>query len=313
MELIRGSYNLLPRHHGCVASIGNYDGVHRGHQAIIAQLLEHRRRFDVPVTVITFEPHPQEYFVGAYAPPRLMRFRDKLEWLAAHGVDRVVCLRFDGGLAETSAEEFVQRFIIDGIGVRHLVVGDDFRFGKSRCGDIELLRRMGERAGFGVTHTDTCYVAGERISSSRIRRHLASGEFDAARELLGRPFQIAGRVIHGDKRGQQWGFPTANLAIRFHRAPVQGIFAVRVDGLENHSLPAVASLGTRPTVDGKKMLLEVFIFDFDRPIYGERICVSFLHKLRDEVDYPSIDELRAQIGRDVAATRRYFETGHLVN
>ena len=313
MELIRGSYNLLPRHHGCVASIGNYDGVHRGHQAIIAQLLEHGRRFDTPITVITFEPHPQEYFAGVHAPPRLMRFRDKLEALAAQGVDRIVCVRFDGGLAETSAEEFVQRFLIDGIGVRHLVVGDDFRFGKGRRGDIELLRRMGDRAGFGVTHTDTFYVAGERISSSRIRRHLASGEFDAAAELLGRPFQIAGRVIHGDKRGQQWGFPTANLAIRFHRAPVQGIFAVQVDGLEGRSLSGVASLGTRPTVDGSKLLLEVFVFDFDRCIYGERIRVSFLHKLRDEVHYPSIDELRAQIGRDVAAARRYFESGNLLS
>ncbi|MDH3375546.1 MAG: bifunctional riboflavin kinase/FAD synthetase [Gammaproteobacteria bacterium] len=306
MELIRGSYNLLPRHHGCVASIGNYDGVHRGHQAIIAQLLEHSRRFGDPVTVITFEPHPQEYFAGAHAPPRLMRFRDKLEALAAHGVDRVVCLRFDSGLAETSAEEFVQRFLVDGIGVKHLVVGDDFRFGKGRRGDIELLRRIGERAAFDVTHTDTFYVAGERVSSSRIRDHLAIGEFDAASALLGRPFQIAGRVIHGDKRGQQWGYPTANLAIRFHRAPVEGVFAVEVDGLEDGSLPGVASLGTRPTVDGKKPLLEVFVFDFDRRIYGERIRVSFLHKLRDEVHYPSVDELRMQIGRDVAAARNYF-------
>ena len=306
MQLIRGAYNLLPKHHGCVASIGNYDGIHLGHQAVIEQLINVGRGLHTPVTIVTFEPHPQEYFAGQNAPVRLTSLRDKLETLAQLGVDRVVCLRFKRELAETSARVFVERYLVNGIGVRHLVVGDDFRFGKQRQGDFALLKRLGAEQGFEVVHTDTHYVDGERVSSSRIRASLADSDFETARRLLGRPFQIAGRVIHGDKRGRSWGFPTANVAIRYHRAPVSGIFVVHVLGITDVHLRGVASLGVRPTVDGSRVLLEVYLFDFERDLYGQRIQVVFLHKLRDEKRFDSVEALRHQMRHDVEAARMYF-------
>ncbi len=306
MELIRGITNLRDRHRGCVASIGNYDGVHKGHQTIIARLKEQGEVLNLPTTIITFEPHPQEYFRGGKAPPRLTSFREKIQALKETGVDRVLCLRFGRRLSQMSPGEFVQKILIHGIGVRYLLVGDDFRFGKNRAGDFGFLQKAAASDGFYVDRVPTYLVDGERVSSSRVRNCLFAGDLAGVQELLGRPYLISGRVINGDKRGREWGFPTANINLENRPPPLHGIFAVRVNGLSVDGLPGVASLGNRPVVDGKRLLLEVFLFDFDQDIYGKRINVQFVKKLRDEKNFASVGELRKQIAKDVEDAKDYL-------
>ncbi len=305
MEFIRGLNNLRPRHRGCVASIGNYDGVHRGHQVVIRQLLQRSRDLGVPALVMTFEPHPQEHFAGASAPPRLSSLRDKLRLLADLGVHRVLCLRFDARLARMPAQEFVAQILAAGVDVRYLVVGDDFRFGRGREGDFDLLAVQGERLGFTVARTQTHVVGGDRVSSTRIRTLLAQGDFNGAAELLGRPYAISGRVTYGDQRGREWGFPTANVRLSVSKPPITGTFAVAVYDLGAEPVYGVANLGTRPTVDGTRTLLEVHLLDFSDTIYGRRIRVDFLAKLRDERRFESAAALREQIARDRDAARAY--------
>ncbi len=231
---------------------------------------------DLPVTVITFEPHPQEYFRHDQAPRRLTSFREKVEALRETGVDRVLCLRFGQPLAQMSPGEFVQKILVDGVGVRYLLVGDDFRFGKDRAGDFAFLQDAAAHDGFDVDRIPTCVVDGARVSSSRVRTCLMAGDLSGAKGLLGRPYIISGRVVHGDKRGREWGFPTANINLERRPPPLNGIFAVKVSGLSLDRLPGVASIGTRPVVDGEHLLLEVFLFDFDQEIYGQRLEVELM-------------------------------------
>jgi len=306
MELIRGLHNLRPAHHGCVATIGNFDGVHLGHQAVIGQLVDKADALCLPAVVITFEPQPREYFAPDTSPPRLTRFREKIEVLRRYAVRRVLCLTFNRALAEMPADEFVRRILVDGLGVKYLVVGDDFRYGRDRAGTFAELQTAGQRHGFDVVHMHSFCVNGERVSSTGIRHALERGDVEAAARLLGRDFRMSGRVAHGAKLGRQLGFPTANIFLHRNASPLQGIFVVEVYGLEQEPLAGVASIGTRPTIDGSQTLLEVFLFDFEQEIYGRHIQVSFLHKLRNEEKYDSLEALKIQIGQDVEDARDYF-------
>ena len=306
MELIRGLHNLRKRHHGCVATIGNYDGIHLGHQAVIGQLADEAARLGLPAVVITFEPQPMEYFVPDKVPARLTRFREKIEALRRFAVERVLCLNFNRRLAAMSAADFVQRILVDGLGIKYLVVGDDFRFGKDRGGDFQTLIDAGQQHGFQVVNMHTFAIEGERVSSTRVRQAMQAGNIQLAEQLLGRDYRMSGRVVHGEKLGRQLGYPTANIFLHRKASPLHGIFVVEVYGLEGEPLPGVASLGTRPTVDGKRVLLEVYLLDFDRDIYGKHIQVSFLHKLRDEKKFESLEVLKEWIADDVRQTREYF-------
>ena len=308
MEFIRGRLNIKPQHRGCVATVGNFDGVHLGHLAVIAQLNRRREELARPSMVMVFEPQPQEYFRGGAAPARLSTLRDKLALLSDVGVDYLLCLRFSRALAQTSAEDFIRRLLVEALGVHHLVVGDDFRFGHGRKGDFATLVDAGKRFGFSVEEADTYQVDGARVSSTRIREALAAGRMGEAQALLGRPFRISGRVIHGDKRGREWGFPTANIAMDRRRPPFTGIYAVEVFGIGAAPVNGVASIGVRPTVPGPaRALLEVYLLDFDADLYGKRIEVGFLERIRDEERFETFDELRDRIASDIKEAERFFQ------
>ncbi len=306
MELIRGAHNLLPRHRGCVATIGNFDGVHLGHQAVLGQLAEKAEALCLPTTVITFEPQPQEFFMADRAPPRLTRLREKIHALRRFSVDRVLVLIFNERFANQSASEFIKRILVEGLGVRYLVVGDDFRFGHRRTGDFELLQRVGMERGFQVVSMRSFLIDGERVSSTLIREALARGDLATAEKYLGRSYRMSGRVAHGDKRGRTIGFPTANIFLHRKVTPVQGVFAVEMYGLEREPIHGVANVGNRPTVDGTRSLLEVHLFDFDQEIYGRHVDVEFRYKIRDERRFESFEALKAQIEQDSRAARDYF-------
>ncbi|MDP1609939.1 MAG: bifunctional riboflavin kinase/FAD synthetase [Sulfuritalea sp.] len=292
-----------------VLTIGNFDGVHRGHRALLAELTAKARELALPATVLTFEPHPRELFAPEQAPARLASLRDKLELLAECGVDRVHVCRFTQKLAALTAEQFIERILVQGLSVRHLIIGDDFRFGKGRSGDFALLQRAGREHGFVVEAMHTVDFGGVRVSSSAVRGALARGNIEHAEELLGRAFVIAGRVMDGRKLGRTIGFPTANIQVRRKRLPLSGVFAVTVSGVGPQPLPGAANIGVRPTVEaGLQPVLEVHLLDFDRDIYGLHVDVNFLHRLRDEAKFDSLDALKAQIARDVAAVRAYFNT-----
>lgn len=306
MELIRGFHNLRPQHRGCVATIGNFDGVHLGHQAVLGQLAEAGSRLGLPTVVITFEPQPQEYFGAAAQAPRLTRLREKLQALRRYSVERVVCLPFNESLAAMAAQQFIKRLLVDGLDVRYLVVGDDFRFGHRREGDFAMLKAAGEQHGFPVVSMHSFCVDGERVSSTRVREALARGDMAAAEKLLGRSYRMSGRVARGDQLGRKLGFPTANIHLHRKATPVRGVFAVEMFGIEGEPVTGVANIGTRPTVSGIRTLLEVHLFDFEEQIYGKYVEVIFHRKLRDEVRFASLDALKQQIGLDSAAARDYF-------
>jgi riboflavin kinase/FMN adenylyltransferase len=303
VELIRGMHNLRERHRGCVATIGNFDGVHLGHQHMLAGVRARAAELGLPAALLTFEPTPREYFEGPAAPSRLTRLREKLEALALYGVDRVVVVRFDRRLQAMGADEFVERLLVDGLGVRHLVIGHDFRFARRREGNLATLQAAGARHGFAVEEICEFLVDGERVSSSLVRDALGRGDLDRATRLLGRPYRMAGRVRLGRKLGRELGFPTANIALHRKVVPLWGIFAVRASGAGLADHPAVASLGTRPTVDGTDPLLEVHLFEFDGDLYGRCLDVDFIARLRDERKFESLDALVEQMHRDAAAAR----------
>ncbi len=306
MELIRGMHNLRARHRGCVATIGNFDGVHLGHQAVLGQLAEKAAELNLPATVIIFEPQPQEFFARDQVPARLTRFREKIQALRRYSVQRVLCLRFDDKLAHTPPQEFIQRLLVEGLAVRHLVVGDDFRFGYRRQGDFGLLQQAGAQHGFQVVAMHTYGADGVRVSSTRVREALAQGDLKAAQKWLGRPYRMSGRVARGDQRGRTLGFPTANIHVNRRVSPVAGVFAVELYGLEREPLAGVANVGTRPSVDGTHCLLEVHVLDFEQDIYGRHVQVEFLHKLRDEQRFASLDELKKAIADDCERAREFF-------
>ncbi|MDU9390452.1 bifunctional riboflavin kinase/FAD synthetase [Pseudomonas sp. zfem002] len=306
MQLVRGLQNLRPRHRGCVATIGNFDGVHRGHQAILARLRERAAELGVPSCVVIFEPQPREYFAPQSAPARLARLRDKVALLAAEGVDRVLCLAFNQRLSKLSADEFVETILVDGLGVKHLEVGDDFRFGCDRLGDFVFLQNAGQRHGFTVEAAQTVELDGLRVSSTQVRDALAAADFALAERLLGRPFRIRGRVLHGQKLARQLGTPTANVQLKRRRVPLSGVYLVsaQVDG---KVWPGVANIGVRPTVAGDGSAhLEVHLLDFAGDLYGRRLTVEFHHKLRDEQRFASLEALKSAIDADIAAARAHW-------
>jgi riboflavin kinase/FMN adenylyltransferase len=307
VQVFRGLPDRAHSHRPIALTIGNFDGVHRGHQAMLARLTEAAEDLTLPSAVLTFDPHPREFFAPGSAPPRLSTLRGKLEQFAAHGVGEVRVARFDAALAALPAAGFIEDILMRRLGTRWVLVGDDFRFGRGRSGDLSLLRSAAST--FSVEAMPTVVVDGERASSTAVRRALAAGELDHAAALLGRPYAIGGRVAHGDKLGRSLGFPTANIVLR-HAPPLAGIFAVRVHGLGTAPRAGVASLGVRPTVkEGAKPLLEVFVFDFDEAVYGRRVKVEFLCKLRDEERYADLDTMTRQIRADVAQAREYFAAG----
>lgn len=285
-------------------TIGNFDGVHLGHQAMLARLTAQAAAVGGLPTVLTFEPHPREVFSPEAAPTRLTSLREKLEILRALGVAHVHVCRFTRSFAQLSAEDFVARILVEGLKARYVLVGDDFRFGARRAGDFALLARLGGRYGYQAEALPTVEAAGQRASSTAVREALAAGDMATAAQLLGRPYSISGRVIGGDRLGRRLGWPTANIQLKHNRPPLTGIFAVRVQGLDRPDWPGVASLGTRPTVHANgKPTLEVHLFDFDRDIYRTHLRVEFLHKLRDEARFASLEALIAQIERDAAQAR----------
>lgn len=288
-------------------AIGNFDGVHLGHGALLGRLGEVARQYSLPPTILSFEPHPREFFSPASAPARLTTFREKLELLGEAGVAQAMICRFNAAFAALSAEQFVDRVLVGGLRVRYVIIGDDFRFGKGRLGDFAMLQAAGSQYGFDVEAMGSVTVDGERVSSSGVRTALAAGDMAHAARLLGRPYIIDGQVAHGQKIGRQLGFATANIRIKHNPLPMTGVFAVQVDGLGDLQLPGVANLGVRPTLGGTRPLLEVHLFDFDRDIYGKHISVRFVHKLRDEQRFPNFDALKAQIAADAAAARAFFK------
>ena len=302
MQVFKGLPGAAQGH--VALTIGNFDGVHRGHQAMLTRLTEAGNDLELPSAVLTFDPHPREFFARDGAPPRLSTIRGKLEQFCAAGVQRVYVARFDAQLAAMTADDFIERILVGRLGVRWVLVGEDFRFGRGRTGDLAVLRAAAR--SFSVEAMRTVAIDGERASSTAVRRALAAGELAHAAKLLGRSYAMTGRVAHGDKLGASLGFPTANIVLR-HKPALSGIFAVRVHGLGAVPRAGVASLGVRPTVKANaRPLLEVFIFDFNEPIYGRRVSVEFLHKLRDEERYPDLESLTRQIHADVAQAREYF-------
>jgi len=303
VQVFRG-FPPAPEH--VALTIGNFDGVHRGHQAMLARLVEAAEDLGLPAAVLTFDPHPREFFAPHAAPPRLSTLRDKLEQFAAHGVARVHIGRFDARLAHLSATEFIDKIMVGALKTRWVLVGEDFRFGRARAGDLELLRASAR--SFSVEAMGLVRSGEERISSSAVREALVRGDLERAADMLGRPYAISGHVAHGDKRGRGLGYPTANLILR-RKPPLSGIFAARVRGLGNGPRRGAASVGVRPTIAAEgRPVLEVFVFDFDETIYGRRVTIELLHKLRDEERYPDLGALTRQIGIDVAQAREYFST-----
>jgi riboflavin kinase/FMN adenylyltransferase len=288
-------------------TVGNFDGLHRGHQAMLQRLLDGARARGLQSCVLTFEPHPREFFAPQAAPTRLTSLREKLELLAAHGVARTHVQRFDRGFASLAPEVFVEQVLAGRLRARWLMIGEDFRFGAQRAGDVRLLADLARRHGCEVEILPAVTRLGVRVSSSAVRAALASGNLDAAEELLGRPYSISGRVVHGRKLGRELGFATANVQLKHNRPPLSGIFAVRVHGVGTSSRPAVASLGVRPTITSSgRAVLEVHLFDFSADLYGAHMRVEFLHKIRDEEKYPDLGALKAQIERDCEAARTFL-------
>ncbi len=307
MKIIRGLHGPGGGTRGCVATIGNFDGVHVGHRAVFQRLSAEGRALGLPATVITFEPQPIEFFAPERAPARLTRLREKLDALQNCGIEQVALLPFGARLAAMGARDFVRELLVDGLGVRFLLVGDDFRFGHGREGDYALLEAMGQDQGFAVEDLNTVTHGGERVSSTRIREALARGELGQARHLLGRPYRICGRIGHGDKRGRTIGYPTANINLHRRVSPLRGVYAVMVAGVADHPWPGVANIGTRPTVTGDfRCLLEVHLFDLSADLYGRHAQVEFRLKLRDEQRFESFSALKAQIDRDAAAARAFL-------
>jgi riboflavin kinase/FMN adenylyltransferase len=285
-------------------TIGNFDGVHLGHQAMLARLTARAAAVGGLPTVLTFEPHPREVFTPDAAPTRLTSLREKLEILSGLGVAHVHVCRFSKEFAALSPEDFVRRILVDGLKARCVLVGDDFRFGARRAGDFDALLVYGEKYGFKAEAMHTVEAAGQRASSTAVREALAAGDMASAAQLLGRPYSISGRVVGGDQIGRKIGFPTANILLKHNRPPLKGVFAVRVQGLAQPDWPGVANLGTRPSVHPNgNPTLEVHLFDLDRNLYGQHLRVEFLHKLRDEAKFANFEALVAQIGKDATLAR----------
>lgn len=306
MELIRGIHNLKPKHKGCVLTIGNFDGVHLGHQSVLRQLRKKSSELQLPSTVMTFEPQPLEMMIGGRAPARLTRLRDKYAALQSQSIDQLLCVNFNRKFASLSADEFIEQLLVEKLGVKYLVVGDDFCFGHKRQGDFAMLQAAGIKHGFDVVSMNTFSIDNRRVSSTMVRNALADDDLTAAEALLGRPFSIFGKVSHGEKLGRTIGFPTANIPLKRCTDPVNGVYAVEVLGITEQVVQGVANIGKRPTVGGIRTQLEVNLFDFTDDLYGKQLEVILKKKLRGEEKFASFDVLRQQIEKDVVAAKNYF-------
>ncbi len=309
MQFVRGLHNLRPQHRHCVVTIGNFDGLHLGHQALLRLLAEKAAEMDTHSCMISFDPLPHEYFAGGKAGPRLMNAREKIttmsELESPLTPDYLLILRFDEALSRMSADEFIERILVDALAVKAVVVGDDFRFGRNRQGDYAYLQAAGEKRGFEVVELSTHCVDNMRVSSTAVREALLQDRLQDAERMLGRFYRICGRVAHGDKRGRTIGFPTANIRLNHPVLPLHGVYAVTLCSPALGELPAVANIGKRPTVNGERMQLEVHVFDFDKDVYGHNVCVAFHHKIRDEQKFDSFELLRQQIETDCEAAREF--------
>lgn len=303
MELVRGLHNVDRAARGCVLTIGAFDGIHRGHQEIIRVLRSTAASQRLPATLVSFEPTPREFFARGAPPARLTRFREKYEALRQYGVERFVCLRFDTALRSMSADEFIGDVLVSALGARHVIVGHDFKFGRNMAGNVATLRAAGPAAGFAVTEVPPFEIDGERVSSSLIRAALDTGDMSRAAHLLGRPYRMTGKVVEGVKLGRKLGFPTANLRPQRRATPLAGVFAIRVSGCGLQNAPGVASLGTRPAVNGKELLLEAHVFDFDGDLYRRYLHVDFIARLRDELWFPDMEQLVQQMRKDAEQAR----------
>lgn len=311
MILIRGNWRLTRRLPRSVIAIGNFDGFHQGHQQLLHLLREQANSLQAPMAVLTFEPLPFEFFHPQNRQPRLMRLHEKWRYLQQQGIDYCVCLKFNALLAQMQAEDFVKKILVHQLGMRSIVVGDDFHFGAQRAGDVKLLQRLGEQNGFHCIQASALLYQDERISSTRIRRALQAGQVELANTLLGRPYFLCGKVVHGEARGRQWGIHTANIHLSDKPVAVSGIYAVQVRGLGNGPLPAVASVGVRPMFSqNRRVILEVHLFDFNQNLYGKQLQVEFLCKLRDEQVFPDSGELVQQIKTDIENARQFLEKYH---
>ena len=308
MKIVRGFHNLKPDSTGCVVTIGNFDGVHLGHRMLLERLFEKSKELNLPSGLITFEPQPREFFAGEKVPARLSRFREKVILLQNTELERLICLPFNEKTQNAPAEWFTEDFLFKALNTQYLLVGDDFRFGRGREGDFNLLEKTSAEKGFEVERAKTLEYQGERVSSSRVRKALSDGDFDLAESLLGRPYFIMGRVVYGRQLGRQLGVPTANIRLQRYRSALEGVYSVSVDGLEESAMPGIANIGIRPTIGGKEPLLEVHLFDYSRDIYGSLISVTFHNKIRDEQQFSSIDELKNQIEKDIAHSRDWFKS-----
>lgn len=307
MRLLRGLHNLRPFPQGCVLTIGNFDGVHRGHQQVLANLKRQAQALGLPAVVMVFEPQPKEFFSADEAPARLTTLAEKLEHLASLDIDAVACMAFNPRFRSLSAQQFVDDVLVAGLNVKALIVGDDFRFGCDRSGDFDFLNQAGAQQGFSVTDTQTLQAEGQRVSSTLIRSHLQQGDLSGAAELLGRDFAISGRTAHGQKLGRQLGVPTANTLLKRAKVPLAGVFAVTVQSEGDKTIyQGVANIGLRPTVGGTRAVLETHLFDFSGDLYGKRLCVTFKQKIRDEKRFDGLDALTAAIQNDIQQAKAYF-------
>src|ERR1700674_3524722 len=303
MKLVRGLHNISRTPLGCVLTVGNYDGVHLGHQRMIGVLKARAAELRSALPILSFEASSKEFIDPDGAPPRLTRWREKFLALAALGVDRLVTLRFDERMRGMTPRCFVDELIVGKLGTRHMVVGDDFRYGSNAGGTIDSLRAAGQAHGFGVEQMPPFVVDGVRVSSTAVRERLELADYAGAARLLGRPYRMLGRVVEGRRLGRTLGFPTANLRLMRRRPPLWGILAVWVHGIDSRPLPGVASLGTRPTVNGIEPLLEAHVFDFSGDLYGRQLEIEFVAKLRDEVKFDSLDAMIVQMKIDAARAR----------
>lgn len=309
MQLVCGLHNIRESHRGCVATIGNFDGVHLGHQDIFKQIRARAKTLQVHSCAIMFEPQPKEFFVPALAPARISTMREKIELLKYYGIDQVLVVRFDDVFRSLSAEAFIQQVLVDGLAIRHLVVGDDFRFGSDRAGNFSRLQQAGKAFAFTVNNTRTIIVAGERVSSTLVRHCLHNTNFPQVAALLGRTYKMSGKVIAGQQLGRTLGVPTANIHLNRHHIPMSGVFAVRVTA-KNHTWPGVANLGVRPTVAGKTPLLEVHLLGYSGNLYGKRIQVEYVEKIREEKKFDSLDALKAAINDDLGKAQVILAAGN---
>ena len=313
MTLMRDLDPLRLANQQSVVTIGSFDGVHLGHQSILQLVIDRAESLNCRSVIMTFEPQPQEYFSAQKAPPRLMRLREKIEALLDFGVDLVVCMRFNEQLRCLTAKQFVSKILVEGVKTKHLIVGDDFRFGCDRKGDFKMLEAMGREQGFSVQDTQTVQVQSQRVSSTLVRELLQCSDFKSVADLLGRSFTISGKVTYGQQLGRKLGFPTANINLNRFRAPLAGVYAVwvEIEGMSER-FKGAANVGVRPTIGDKvKPILEVHLLDFDQQLYGQRITVEFVHKIRDEQQFTSLDNLAESIGEDVKKIEQWFIDNNL--